>query len=155
MNKILKFITSIVISFAAGGIGSLATTPNIATWYAGLDKPWFNPPNWVFGPVWSFLYFLIGVSLYLVWTSPSSVSRRSAYLLFGGQLFMNALWSIVFFGFHAPWVAVGVIIVLLALIAMTIRQFWQFSHTAAWLLVPYGVWVSFATCLNVGVALLN
>ena len=155
MNKPLKFITSNIASFAAGGIGSLATTPNIPTWYAGLDKPWFNPPNWVFGPVWTLLYLLMGISLYLVWSAPQADGKRKAYLLFGMQLTLNAAWSLIFFGTHALWAAVIVIMALLVLIIMTMRCFWQFSRIAAWLLLPYALWVGFATCLNIGIALLN
>lgn len=153
--KILKLIVSIAVSLAAGGIGSLATIPNIPTWYAGLDKPPLLPPNEVFGPVWSILYVLIGIALFLVWTSESHVSKRSAYILFATQLALNTLWSVVFFGLHLPWLAAGVIVLLLISIGITIRLFARHSKIAAWLFVPYLAWVCFATYLNIGVAMLN
>ena len=155
MHSIVKFLFSIAISFAAGGIGSLATAPNIPTWYAALEKPFFNPPNWVFGPVWTLLYVLMGISLYLVWTSKGKVSKQTAYKLFGAQLILNALWSIVFFSLHQPWMAVIVIAGLLVVLLFTAREFAGYSKVAAWLLVPYIAWVCFASTLNIGVALLN
>lgn len=153
--KILKLVASIVVSFAAGAIGSLATVSNIPTWYAGLDKPWFNPPNWVFGPVWSTLYLLMGIALYLVWTAESTTSKTKAYVLFGTQLVLNTLWSVVFFGLHQPWLAGVVIAALLVTIVMTMHEFRRFSKVAMWLLAPYVAWVLFASVLNISVALLN
>lgn len=156
MPPVVKLLVSIAVSFAAGGIGSLATMPNIPTWYVALEKPFFNPPNWVFGPVWTLLYILMGVSLYLVWTSKGKkASKLTAYRLFGVQLVLNALWSVVFFGLHQPWLAVVVIVSLLVTLVFTTRAFAAYSKAAAWLLVPYMAWVSFATALNAGVALLN
>lgn len=153
--NVLKLIASLVISFAAGGVGSLATIPNIPTWYAGLDKPPFLPPNEVFGPVWTTLYLLMGVALYLVWTTETKKSRERAYIAFGSQIVLNALWSLVFFGLHLPWLGVAVIAVLLATIVWTIWEFWKHNKLAAYLLVPYILWVSFASYLTLGVALLN
>lgn len=157
MSRIAKFILSVVLSFGAGAIGSLATTSNIPTWYAALEKPFFNPPNWVFGPVWSVLYLLIGISLYLVWTAPDKKKKpkQKAYVYFGIQLGLNALWSLVFFGLHQPWLAVAVIATLLIFIVLTMQDFGRHSRTAKLLLVPYLAWVCFATALNIGVALLN
>lgn len=153
--KFFKLVASIAVTAMAGVLGSLATIPNIPTWYAFLHKPWFDPPNWVFGPVWTTLYVLIGISFYLVWTSVSKRNKRLAYTLFGIQLVLNAAWSIVFFGMHQPWAAVGVIILLLGAIVLMFREFRHFSQKASWLLVPYLVWVSFATVLNIAVAYLN
>lgn len=153
--NILKLVASVVISFVAGGIGSLATVPNIPTWYANLDKPAFQPPNWVFGPVWSTLYLLMGIALWLVWTAKTKDSKKRAYILFGAQLVLNALWSLVFFGLHWTWLAVVVIVALWIVIALTIREFAKFSKPAAWLLVPYIAWVTFASVLNTAVAILN
>ena len=124
-------------------------------WYAALEKPWFNPPNWVFGPVWSALYLAMGISLYLVWTAAYKPSKRSAYTWFGAQLALNALWSLVFFGLHAPEGGIVIILLLLASIVATIRAFWPIHRTAAYLLVPYIAWVTFATLLTVSIALLN
>lgn len=155
MPRIVKLLFSIALSFVAGGIGSLATVPNIPTWYAALEKPFFNPPNWVFGPVWTLLYILIGVSLYLVWIRNLKISKTRAFVLFGGQLILNALWSVVFFGLHLPWAAVVIIVALLVSIVLTMREFSRFSTTAKNLLIPYFAWVCFATALNIGVAILN
>lgn len=155
MNRVIKFIISIGVSLGAGAVGSLATVPNIPTWYATLEKPIFNPPNWVFGPVWTLLYILMGISLYLVWTSKSKQSKQLAYIFFGLQLLLNTLWSIIFFGLQQPWLAVIVIVMLLLAIIATIQAFSKFSRTAALLLAPYVAWVSFATILNLSVAILN
>ncbi len=155
MSRVVKLLLSIALSFTAGGVGSLATTPNIPTWYAALEKPFFNPPNWVFGPVWTLLYILMGVSLYLVWVSKTKASKQFAYRLFAAQLVLNALWSVVFFGLHQPWLAVVVIIALLIVLIFTVRVFAKYSKLAAWLLVPYIAWVCFASILNFSVALLN
>lgn len=158
MTKPLKFVISIVASFAAGGIGSLATTPNIPTWYAGLEKPFFNPPNWVFGPVWTLLYILIGISFYMVWAAPKPSARAkksSATVWFAAQLMLNALWSLVFFGMHAPLAGVAVILLLLGSIIAMMRSFWPISKPASYLLIPYIAWVSFASMLNISIAVLN
>lgn len=155
MNKIVTFIISVAIPFAAGAIGSIATIPNIPTWYAALEKPFFNPPNWIFGPVWTLLYILMGVSLYLVWTAHNKQSKKRAFALFGAQLALNTLWSLVFFGLHWPWLAVVVILALWITIVMTMQTFRRYSQTSFWIFMPYIVWVSFAAVLNISVALLN
>lgn len=155
MNRLAKLAISLALPFSAGAIGSLATIPNIPIWYAALEKPFFNPPNWVFGPVWTLLYILIGISLYLVWASPAKKTKRTAYTLFGVQIALNTLWSVIFFGMHLPWVAVVVIVALLIAIVATIREFWHYSRLASYVLMPYVAWVSFATVLNISIALLN
>lgn len=155
IKKLMVFLASIIGSFAAGVGGSLATIPNIPTWYAALDKPALNPPNWVFGPVWSTLYLLMGIALALVILEASKQSKKKAYLWFGIQLVLNTLWSLVFFGLHAPWLGVLVIAMLITSILMTIREFYKIKKLSAWLLLPYMVWVCFATYLTVGIALLN
>jgi translocator protein len=153
--KILKLIMSVGVSLMAGAIGSTATRDAVPNWYAGLNKPFFNPPSWVFGPVWSLLYILMGVSLFLVWTSDIQKSKVRAYTAFGVQLVLNTSWSLVFFGLQAPWAAVFVIGALLAAITWTAWEFWRFSRMAVYLLIPYVLWVLFATALNVSIALLN
>ena len=153
--KPFKFIASLVISFSAAALGSIATTRNIPTWYAGLQKPFFNPPNWVFGPVWTILYTLIGVSLYLVWTKKTSSTKTRAYTLFATQLVLNALWSVVFFGLHQPELGLFVIASLVVSTAYTLKLFRPYSTTASNLLVPYLAWISFAMCLNVAIVVLN
>ena len=150
-----KLAVSLLLSFAAGAIGSLATFSNITTWYAKLAKPVFNPPNWIFGPVWTVLYLLMGISLYLVWVAKYKKPRQRALTLFGVQLVLNTLWSVVFFGFHWLWGGAAVIVVLLIALIVAARTFLPISKTAALLLLPYIFWVSFATVLNVSVALLN
>ena len=154
-KKVTVFIASIVGSFAAGAIGSLATAPNIPTWYAALIKPPLNPPNWVFGPVWSTLYLLMGIALALIMLDPSKQPKKKAYFWFGLQLILNATWSLVFFGLHSLWLGVAIIIALIASILMTIYEFYQIKKMSGWLLVPYLAWVCFATYLTIGIALLN
>jgi len=154
-NKITAFISSLAIPLVVGTIGSLATLPNITSWYSYLNKPSFNPPNWLFGPVWTFLYLLMGVSLYLLWIQPSKKNKTKAFTLFGLQLTLNLLWSLVFFGLHSI-IGGGIIIVaLLVAIIVTMRLFWEFSKVASLLLLPYLLWVSFATVLNGAIFALN
>lgn len=155
MPKMLKLVISLALPFVAGFIGNFATLPSITTWYADLEKPFFNPPNWIFGPVWTLLYILIGIALYLVWTKTSKHSKQLAFGWFGIQLILNTCWSLVFFGLHMPWAGVVVILLLLVSIITTMRYFWRFSQLATFLLIPYIAWVSFATTLNIAVAFLN
>jgi benzodiazapine receptor len=150
-----RLIISLGIVFVAALVGGLVTYPSITSWYADLTKPFFNPPNWIFGPVWTVLYTLMGVSLYLVWTSKNKQPRRRAFALFGTQLVLNVLWSVAFFGLHWPFVAVLVIVALLAAIVATMMSFWPFSKRAAYLLIPYLLWVSFAMALNISISILN
>ena len=149
------FATSIVGSFTAGAIGSLATAPNIPTWYSVLTRPFLNPPNWIFGPVWSILYLLMGIALALVILETNKQSKKHAYFWFGLQLILNTLWSLVFFGLHSPWLGVVVIIVLIISISMTIREFHRINRYSSWLLAPYLAWVCFAAYLTIGIAVLN
>jgi len=153
--KVVKLVVSLVIPFMAGAIGNLATLPNIPTWYADLEKPLFNPPNFVFGPVWTILYVLMGISLYLVWTSKAAKGKTAAYIAFAAQLVLNTVWSLVFFGLHSPELGILVILLLIGAIVTTIITFYRFSKLAAYLQAPYLLWVCFATYLTVGVALLN
>ena len=150
-----RLLLSLLVVFAACALGSVVTFPSIAGWYAGLAKPSFNPPNWVFGPVWTLLFTLMGVSLYMVWESRQKRSKRTAYILFGLQLTLNVLWSAVFFGLHQPDFALAVIVALLAAVVATIVAFWPFSRTAAILLMPYALWICFASALNGAVSILN
>ncbi|QQR93017.1 MAG: tryptophan-rich sensory protein [Candidatus Iainarchaeum archaeon] len=156
-----KLIASIGVSLAAGFIGSFFTIESIATWYLTLKKPFFNPPNWVFGPVWTILYILMGWALYCVWTHPVSSTRAgktahaSAYYWFAIQLVLNALWSILFFGWKNPLLGLATILLLWFSIGMTVSAFFRVKKTAAFLLLPYWAWVSFATLLNLSIVLLN
>lgn len=154
LRLVYKFVVSVGVSFAAGGIGSLATTPNIPTWYADLDKPPLLPANEVFGPVWSVLYFMMGVALFLVWKSRSK-KPGLLYVAFFLQLILNTVWSLVFLGSQQPAMGVAIILVLIGSIIWTIREFACVSKPAAMLLVPYLLWVGFATYLTIGVAVLN
>jgi translocator protein len=155
VKKSIVFVLSTVASFAAGAVGSLATVPNIPLWYAALDKPMLNPPNWVFGPVWSVLYLLMGVALALVILENTKQPKKKAYVWYGLQLVLNTVWSLVFFGLHAPWLGVVTILALIVGILLTISEFYRIKKITAWLLVPYLAWVCFATYLTVGIALLN
>ncbi len=151
LMNIIKFLGCLVACFGAAYIGSTATMPSIPTWYAALNKPVFNPPNWIFGPVWSLLYLLMAISLYLVLGNGFSL----AVVIFIVQLLLNIAWSIAFFGYHSPLTAFIIIIALWLAILLTIIKFYKISHLAGWLLIPYLLWVSFASILNLAVVILN
>ena len=153
-KNIPKLIISLAIPQLAGAIGSLFTMDSVSSWYTTLTKPEFAPPNYIFGPVWITLYFLMGISLYLVWTSEKGKSRTSL-IIFGVQMFLNAIWSIVFFGFESPIFGLVIIVTLGGTIALTIFSFWKVSKLAAYMLIPYITWVSIATYLNYGIWALN
>lgn len=154
MRNALKLIAAVALCEAAGVLGSLFTAPAIPSWYAGLVKPALNPPSWVFGPVWIMLYFLMGISLWLVWCSDST-EKKKAIGLFIAQLALNAVWSPVFFGAHSIGNALAIIVLLWAAIALTLLVFKKISRPAAWLLAPYLLWVSFALYLNYALWTLN
>lgn len=149
---ILRLAASIGICQLAGVIGGLFTASSVSTWYLTLNKPWFNPPAWLFGPVWIALYALMGVALYLVWEKGP---ERKALILFFIQLALNILWSALFFGLQKPWLAFIEIIVLWLAILATLLSFREISRTAAYLLILYLAWVSFAAALNLALAMLN
>lgn len=156
INKIILLIFSIGICLLAGVIGSIFTVSSIPTWYITLRKPPFSPPNWVFGPVWTALYIMMGISLYLVLNSKiKSKEKRKGLSYFFIQLVLNALWSIVFFGLHLPFYAFVIILFLWLTILLTAINFMKVSKTAGWLLFPYLLWVSFATLLNFSITILN
>lgn len=149
-----KLIISIVLCLSIGALSSFFTVPALATWYAALNKPFFNPPDFVFAPVWTTLYILMGISLYLLWISKKKDKDR-ALKLFLIQLALNFFWSIIFFGLHNAQFAFVEIIVLWTFIFLTIRQSLLISKTSAYLLYPYIVWVSFALILNLFIVVLN
>lgn len=155
INIFLKIISAIIICQLAGVIGSYFTVSSIQTWYLQLEKPALNPPNSVFGPVWITLYTLMGISLFLVWQKEYSKIKKKALVLFYIQLFLNALWSIIFFGLQSPFWALVNIIILWLFILWTILVFYKVSKPAAYLLLPYILWVSFATYLNYSILILN
>ncbi len=145
-----------VLCLAAGGVGSVFTRHKIPGWYKGLRKPSFNPPNWIFGPVWTLLYLLMGAALYRVWSLHDYVAGRNTALgFFFIQLFLNAFWSYVFFGMQALWLAFRELVALWVFIALTIMQFQRLDAASAWLLAPYLAWVTFAGLLNYAIARLN
>lgn len=167
-----KFLISVLICELAGVIGSFATAPVIDTWYEELTKPGIAPPGWIFAPVWIILFFLMGISLYLVWKKKwrvkisesdrkkiywncfskklwvGSWKEENAVMIFALQLFLNIWWSIIFFGFQSPIGAFFEIVALWIAILYTIINFWRISKSAAYLLIPYIIWVSFAAVLN-------
>jgi translocator protein len=156
LNSIIKLIVSILASFAAGGIGSLFTFKAIPTWYAELKKPRYTPPNWVFGPVWTTLYILMAISIFLIWQKGLAINGALlAFLLFWIQLAINALWSIVFFGMRSKGGGVATIVLLWLLILATIVTSFRVSIWAGILLIPYIMWVTIASYLNIGVWILN
>jgi translocator protein len=156
MKKPFAALVSVLICLSAGGIGSIFTSPSIPTWYAGLKKPAFNPPNWIFGPVWTTLFILMGISAYLIWEKGwKKKAVKEALYVFAAQLILNMLWSVFFFGMHSPALAFIGIIFLWAAILMTILKFVKISKPAAYLLTPYILWVSFAALLNLMIVLLN
>jgi len=154
--NMLKLVTSLVVSQCAGLIGSAFTTPAIPNWYAALQKPPFTPPNWLFAPAWITLYLLMGIAAFLVWRVGLDDRRvRVALMIFLIQLVLNALWSVAFFGLQSPLYGFIVIILLWLTILLTILSFARISSAAAWLLVPYILWVSFASALNISIWVLN
>lgn len=149
MKNIIKLLISIIICQAAGIIGSFFTRPNIPTWYATLKKPGIAPPNWVFAPVWTILFLLMAIALYLIWRQGlNNPSVRTAFMVFILQLIINILWSVIFFYFMFPLGGFVVIIALWLLILVTVIHFYNISRVAGILLLPYLLWVSFASVLN-------
>lgn len=150
-----KLVIGIFVCEVAGLIGSLATFPAIPTWYSQLAKPWFSPPNFVFGPVWTILYAIMGASLYLVIKKGLNSKNTKGFYLFGTQLSLNILWSLIFFGLKNPFAAFIEIIFLEVSIILTAIEFYKIDKKAAYLLVPYILWVAFAAILNFWVWRLN
>jgi len=152
----VKLVAAIIMCSLAGAVGSIFTISAIQTWYTALNKPSFAPPNWVFGPAWTTLYILMGISLYIVWEKGIKKKEiRSAVKVFGVQLGLNAVWSFLFFGLRSPFYGLIGIVLLWLAIVWTMIKFWKISKTATYLLVPYILWVSFATILNLAVWQLN
>lgn len=147
-------ILSILFCEGVGILGSFFTISAIPTWYVTLAKPSFSPPNFIFGPVWTMLYALMGISLYLVWTSKVK-SKKQALKYFFVQLGLNAMWSIIFFGLKKPGLAFFEIIALWIAIYLTIKAFQKISKVASYILYPYFAWVSFASVLNLSIWILN
>lgn len=179
VKKFMYLLAAIVFCQLAGIIGSFFTMPAIKTWYNSLNRPEIAPSNWIFGPVWTFLFFLMGVSLYLVWEKGWKVKvsekekkrktwnifskklwtgswrEENAVMIFGLQLVLNVWWSVLFFGLESPDLAFFEIIMLWFAILYTIINFYRISKPAAYLLIPYFLWVSFAAFLNYSFWMIN
>ncbi|MBU0756635.1 MAG: tryptophan-rich sensory protein [Nanoarchaeota archaeon] len=152
MKNIWKLVVSILIPLVASVIGGLFTASSVSTWYLELAKPSFNPPSWIFGPVWTILYLLMGISLYLVWIKKND---KLAFTIFGVQLFLNVLWSILFFGLKQPLFAFIEIVILWIAILIMLLRFYRINRLSAYLNIPYILWVSFASILNLAIFILN
>lgn len=155
MPNRLKLIISILLPNVIGWLGSVFTLEAIPTWYAQLEKPFFQPPNWLFGPTWIVLYTLMGIACYLVWKEKKSPNQTCALHLYAVQLFLNAIWTPIFFGAQETTIALGIIILLVIFVSFTIVAFYRIRPLAAYLLIPYLLWISFATALNKAIVLLN
>ena len=155
-ENIFKLVIAIVVSEGIGLIGGLATSAGVSGWYLTLAKPALNPPNWIFGPVWTLLYILMGVAAFFIWQRGLGDRKvRKSLIVYGVQLLLNLLWSIVFFGLHSPLWALVVIIFLWLFILLTIVEFYKQRPLAAYLLIPYILCVSFASYLNYMLWFLN
>lgn len=144
----------LAVVFAVSLAGSAVTLPQIPTWYAGLTKPSFTPPNWLFGPVWTTLYAAMAIAVWRIGT-PSSAAQKRAVIFFVVQLVLNGVWSPAFFGLESPLLGMLIIVPLWIAIAVTLAAFWRLDRVAGLLLVPYLVWVTYATMLNIAIYALN
>jgi tryptophan-rich sensory protein len=153
--KLLKLLGSLILPIGLGSIAGIITAKEISAWYAALNKPSFNPPGYLFGPVWSALYILMGVSMFLIWNTPKTKLRQKALTVFGVQLFFNFWWSILFFSFHTILLSLVDILLLWFLIIYMITLFKKIKPVAAYLQIPYLLWVTFATVLNICIWYLN
>ncbi|MBE35989.1 MAG: sensory protein TspO [Opitutaceae bacterium] len=138
----------LLASFSAAAIGAYATGESVRTWYPLLNKPTWNPPSWLFGPVWTVLYIMMSVAAWRIWKLRDQPGVKFVLGLFFGQLVLNALWSILFFGLHSPGWALIEISILWSSLALLQRALWRLDRLAGWLWAPYLTWVSFATFLN-------
>lgn len=156
MQSILRLIACFALCFAVAWLGSLATTPKIGTWYATLNKPSFTPPNYVFPIAWNILYALMAISLWRLWQArPRDEARRRAIMAFLMQLSVNLAWSWIFFGAESIRGGLSTILALDVLVVLTILAAWKVDRFAAYLLLPYLLWIGYATALNAGIARLN
>ncbi|QGQ22024.1 tryptophan-rich sensory protein [Gimesia benthica] len=148
-------VVFIVVCLGAGGLGAIATTPEIEGWYKTIEKPMWNPPDSVFGPVWTTLFLMMAIAAWMVWKPEGVKAARMPLTLFAGQLSLNVAWSWIFFGMHEPgWAFAEIVILWLAVTATTVT-FFRYSSVAGWLMVPYLAWVSFASVLNFTIWRLN
>jgi len=156
MKDWMKLAISIIGCELVGLLGTVFTASSIPTWYAGLNKPFFSPPNWIFGPVWTLLYAFMGISFYLLWKKgwgkKSHVDARNFFL---AQLAVNFIWTPIFFGLRSPILGLITIVLMWILIVVTMKKLYPISQNAFYLLIPYLAWVSFATALNAAIVFLN
>lgn len=150
----LKLLVSLLICYGASALGGLATSTSVKGWYLGIAKPSWNPPAWVFGPVWFCLFTMMGISLWMIWKHDNP-NKKKAMVLFGVQLVLNVLWSCFFFGLKNPGLACVEIVFLIAAIALTLLSFAKIDKMAGMLLLPYLVWTTFAAFLNGTIWILN
>ncbi len=156
MKPVFKLIISIAIPLIIGAISGFFTSASVKGWFTTINKPSFNPPDWIFAPVWTTLYILMGIACFLVWKSNNeTAAKRTAIIFYSIQLALNFFWSIIFFGAHQPGWALVDIIALLVMLLLTTIWFERISVAAAWLMAPYLCWVSFATVLNYYIWKLN
>jgi translocator protein len=155
MKKALIILACILTCIALGSAPSFFTFDAIRNWYPTLNKPSWNPPSWLFGPVWTSLFTLMGISLYWILHLPQSTEKSKAIRYFVIQFGLNMLWSILFFTMHKPQFALIEIFILLSFIILTVKSFYRLHKMAAYLLIPYLLWVSFATILNAAMVWLN
>ena len=161
VKSALVLVAFIAISFGVAALGSIATATNVEGWYADAEKASWNPPNFLFGPVWTLLYTAMSVAAWLVWLRRRELDVRPALATYIVQLVLNAIWTPVFFGLYpfvgapALWIALVIIAALDVAVLVTMVRFWRVRRASAWLLVPYWAWVLFATTLNAALAVLN
>lgn len=153
--KWISLILSIVLAHSAGLLGSLTTITGSGSWYSNLVQPAFAPPSWVFGPVWFLLYTLMGIAAWLIWLHRKNPRARLGLIVYLLQLALNSAWSLLFFGLQRPDLALAEILILLGVIIWNTVLFWRIDRRAAWLLIPYVLWVSFATLLTTFIVILN
>lgn len=149
MKKFIRLLAAIALCEGVGIMGSVFTFSSVYTWYSTLSKPFFNPPSWIFGPVWTALYLLMGIALFFAWQNKANL--KWFYI----QLGLNFLWSIIFFGLQNPLLALMDIVLLWMAIFATLKVFWKKSRISAYLFIPYIAWVSFAVFLNLAIVVLN
>ena len=156
-SNIVAFVIALAVPFTVAAIGGIVTSSSVSTWYQTLNKPAWNPPAWVFGPVWTVLYFMMGLASWLVWRrrSQNEAQVRSALGWYGLQLSLNLGWSVIFFGLQQIGLALIEIVALWSTLLLTTVKFWHIRRAAAGLLLPYLLWTTFATALNAAIWWLN
>ncbi|NIZ03029.1 TspO/MBR family protein [Thalassospira lucentensis] len=154
-TKVFALIAFMVLCLIISAAGGAVTATSVTGWYTTLEKPSFNPPNWIFGPVWTIIYFMIALSGWRAWLNGGIANNRPAFLVYAVQLALNLLWSFLFFGAQSPLLGLIDIVPLLALIVINCVMFWKIDRWAGLLLVPYVLWVSFAMLLNASIYFLN